>query len=347
MSDELHRLVDAVRKAHSLGRGLEIRGAGTKAFLTPRSDCEVLDVSAHSGVINHQPTELTITARAGTRLRDIAQLLAEHGQRLPFEPPFVEQATLGGAISAGLSGPRRPWDGAARDAVLGVTLVNGEGRHLRFGGEVMKNVAGYDVSRLVCGAYGALGVLTSVSLRVLPIPPAERTRCFELDRDQALAQVNAWARTALPISATYHHGGQLRVRLSGSAEGVEAAARELGGTELAEADAFWTRVRDQKAEAFQSMSLWRCSVMPAAPYPAFDGAWITEWAGAQRWYLDVLDAVAAFEQATAHGGHASRWRGGGVLHQPLEPVLAKLHQRIKEAFDPKGVLNPQCTGVVI
>ena len=345
MSDELERLVGAVREAYAAGQALEIRGAGTKAFLTRRSEGEGLDVTGHSGVINHQPTELMITARAGTRLRDIEELLGAHDQRLPFEPPFVEDATLGGTVAAGISGPRRPWDGAVRDAVLGVTLVNGEGRHLRFGGEVMKNVAGYDVSRLVCGAHGALGLLTSVSLKVLPKPEVETTLGFEVDRDEALTRVCGWARSALPISATHHFGDLLRVRLSGTREGVVSAAQELGGAELADASRFWRDVRDQKSEDFQGKTsqgkeLWRFSSKPAAPYPALDGAWITEWAGALRWYCGELDPATAFEQAKALGGHVIRWRGGEPLHQPLEPAVMKLHRRLKEAFDPKRILNP-------
>ena len=339
-SDELERLVEGVREAHSATRPLEIRGARTKSFLVKSISGDVLDVTGHRGIINHQPTELIITARGGTPVRDIEELLASHAQRLPFEPPFAQRATIGGTVSAGIAGPRRPWDGAVRDAVLGVTLVNGEGRHLRFGGEVMKNVAGYDVSRLVCGAYGALGVLTSVSLKVLPQPEAERTLGFELDRDEALARTIGWARLPLPLSATYHHGRVLRVRLSGTNEGVESAARELGGTELAEADTFWKHVRDQSADGFRGASLWRFSSMAAAPYPELGDAWITEWAGALRWYLGELDQDTAFVEAKALGGHATRWRGGAALHQPLEPALAGLHRRLKDAFDPKGILNP-------
>ena len=353
--DELERLVEGVRAAYAAGQALEIHGGGTKRFLTNSIDGESLDVTGHHGVINHQPTELTITARAGTRLRDIEELLGTHAQRLPFEPPFVEDATLGGTVAAGISGPRRPWDGAVRDAVLGVTLVNGEGRHLRFGGEVMKNVAGYDVSRLVCGAHGSLGLLTSVSLKVLPKPEVETTLGFELDRDEALTRVCRWARSALPISATHHFGELLRVRLSGTREGVVSAAQELGGTELDDASTFWRDVRDQKSEdftgaAFQdetsdgkashSKTLWRFSSTPSAPYPALEGVWITEWAGALRWYCGELDPATAFEQAKALGGHAIRWRGGEPLHQPLEPAVMKLHRRLKEAFDPKRILNP-------
>ena len=354
MSDQLERLVGAVREAHAAGQALEIKGGGTKGFLTNSVDGESLDVTTHHGVINHQPTELTITARAGTPLRDIEELLGEHGQRLPFEPPFVEEATLGGTICAGISGPRRPWDGAVRDAVLGVTLVNGEGRHLRFGGEVMKNVAGYDVSRLVCGAHGTLGVLTSVSLRVLPKPEIETTLGFELDRDEALTRVCAWARSALPISATHHFGQRLSIRLSGTGEGVDSAARELGGSVLTDASTFWRGVRDQTSEAFQKASpnpssegaasqresVWRFSTTPAAQYPELEGAWITEWAGGLRWYCGELDPASAFGHAKAMGGHGIRWRGGEPLHQPLEPVVMKLHARLKTAFDPKRILNP-------
>ncbi|MEE9254972.1 MAG: glycolate oxidase subunit GlcE [Pseudomonadales bacterium] len=339
-SDELERLVDGVREAHAAARPLEIRGAGTKSFLVTGKSEVGLDVTGHRGVISHQPTELTITARAGTPVRDIEELLGSHAQRLPFEPPFADRATIGGTVSAGISGPRRPWDGAVRDAVLGVTLVNGEGRHLRFGGEVMKNVAGYDVSRLVCGAYGVLGVLTSVSLKVLPQPEAERTLCFEIDRDEALARANAWARSPLPVSATYHHGERLRVRLSGTREGVASAARELGGAELADAATFWKHVRDQSVDDFRGDNLWRFSSAAAAPYPPFGDAWITEWAGALRWYLGELDQEAAFAEAKALGGHATRWHGGTALHQPLEPALVKLHRRLKDAFDPRGILNP-------
>lgn len=339
--DALEDVLETVRQAFAASRPLVIRGAGTKSFLVQSGAGDALDLTRHCGVMSHEPTELTITARAGTPVSAVEELLGAHGQRLPFEPPFADRATIGGTVSAGVSGPRRPWDGAVRDAVLGVTLINGEGRHLRFGGEVMKNVAGYDVSRLVCGAFGALGVLTSVSLRVLPLPEAQRTLSFELARDEALARVNAWARSSLPLSATYHHGALLRVRLSGTQDGVAAAARQLGGAMLANGDSFWKQVRDQRGTDFLGKSLWRFSMPPAAPYPSFgDDAWITEWAGGLRWYCAELEPEAAFSAAKAVGGHAARWRGGPPLRQPLEPGLAKLHRRLKDAFDPGGILNP-------
>ncbi len=236
-SDSSETLRERVRAAISDSRPLAIVGGGTKYFLGRAPLGETLEVGAHRGIVSYEPTELVITARGGTPLAEVRNALAERDQMLAFEPPaFGADATLGGTVAAGLSGPARPYTGAARDFVLGTKVMNGRGEILRFGGEVMKNVAGYDVSRLMTGALGTLGILLEISLKVLPRPKAVRTLVFEMRATKAIERCNAWAAKPFPISAACHVEGCLRLRLSGSENGVKAAARHLGGDGRSESD---------------------------------------------------------------------------------------------------------------
>lgn len=322
---------------------LRIFGGGSKDFYGRCNEGQAFDVSGHCGVVGYEPSELVITARAGTPLSEIEALLAQHKQMLPFEPPhFGSAATLGGCVAAGLSGPRRPWAGAVRDAVLGVAMLNGQGELLRFGGQVMKNVAGYDVSRLMAGSLGTLGVLLELSLKVLPRPAQEITLLHEADADTAQRKIIAWSRLPLPLSATLHHGRQLRVRLSGTAEGVQAAQRQIGGDLLGD-HALWNEVREQRLDYFEDEApLWRLS-LPAAARIDLPGDWLSEWGGAQRWLHSDAPSAKIRAAAAMAGGHATLFRGhdsSGETFQPLPPTMLRLHQRIKQALDPHGIFNP-------
>lgn len=337
-------LQEQVKTAFAHVTPLHIIGGNSKSWFGRVPQGQPLSVSAHQGVCNYEPTELVITARAGTRLQAIEALLHDHQQMLPFEPPhFADSATLGGVMACGLSGPRRPYAGAARDLVLGMNILNGRGEMLHFGGEVMKNVAGYDVSRLMVGALGTLGVLLEISLKVLPLPAREMTLLQECDAATAIRRMNQWAGRPLPMSAACHVDGKLYVRLSGAATAVEAAQRELGGDVLPKDAAFWQQVRELTHDFFQTDTpLWRFSLPATAP--AFSQPCLIDWGGAQRWLHAPVEAMASLrQQAEAVGGHVQLFRGGqhlAVFH-PLPAGLASVQQGLKQAFDPKGILNPQ------
>lgn len=343
------RLADAVRAARADQTPLRIVGGGSKAFYGNPSAGEVLSTTDYSGIIEYEPTELVITARAGTPLTEIETALREKGQMLAFEPPhFGAAATLGGCVAAGLSGPRRASAGAVRDLLLGVRILDGMGRDLRFGGQVMKNVAGYDVSRLMAGAMGTLGVILEVSLKTLPLPAAEMTLYRQHDEADTIRLINEWAGQPLPISATAWCGGDLGLRLSGAPSAVEAAFKKLGGTVIDQAEArrFWHGLRDHTAEFFNHDGpLWRLSVKSTTPPLGLAGAQMIEWNGALRWLRSDAPAQAIRDAATAAGGYATLFRRGnavvadGVFH-PLSPALARLHRQLKLTFDPASILNP-------
>ena len=339
----LDATIERIRAAHANRTPLILQGGGSKTFYGNADEGEVLNTRVLTGVVDYQPKELVLTARAGTPLAEIEALLDEHQQMLAFEPPhFGGAATLGGCIAAGLSGPRRPYAGAARDFVLGVRLIDGTGQALRFGGQVIKNVAGYDVSRLMVGALGTLGLLTEVSLKVLPRPKAETTLQFELDEAAALLKMNQWAGQPLPLSATSWHAGLLTLRLSGAASAVQAAQAKLGGETLKDAAAFWQRLRDQATPFFDKRPLWRLAVKSTTPpLQLGDAQWI-EWAGAVRWLASDLPAAALREAAKTAGGHATLFRGNAPVDgvfAPLAPALATLHRNLKQRFDPQGIFN--------
>jgi len=339
----LETLIERIRAAHESHSPLIIQGGGSKTFYGNADEGEVLATRALTGVVDYQPKELVLTARAGTPLADIEALLAEQNQMLAFEPPyFGGNATLGGSIAAGLSGPRRPYAGAARDFVLGVRMIDGTGQPLRFGGQVIKNVAGYDVSRLMVGALGTLGLITEVSLKVLPQPAAETTLQFEFDEAAAILKMNQWAGQPLPLSATSWHAGLLTVRLSGAASAVHAAQAKLGGEALKDASAFWQRLRDQATPFFDKRPLWRLAVKPTTPALNLGNAQWIEWGGAVRWLASDLPAATLREAAKTAGGHATLFRGAAPVDgvfAPLAPALAALHRSLKQRFDPKGIFN--------
>lgn len=342
---------------------LRIVGRNTKAFygraplgapgLLSSTACaetfvadEDLSIAGHYGVVSYEPTELVITARAGSSLADIEALLAAHGQMLPFEPPYFGvhgEDTLGGMIACGLSGPRRPYAGSVRDMVLGMKVLTGKGEILQFGGQVMKNVAGFDVSRLMVGALGTLGILLEMSLKVLPRATSEATRVFSCNVADAISRMNAWAGQPFPLSAAMFYDGQLYVRLSGGSASVSEACRKLGGESHADSDGLWASVRNHKHVFFHDETpLWRVCVPQAAPPVDIPGVWLLEWGGAQRWLKTSAADDVVREQTMAAKGHAMLFRGGnrqGQVFHPLSPALMTLHGRLKAEFDPHGILN--------
>ncbi len=335
-----------VREAAKRGTALRLHGHDSKAFYGNAVAGEPLDLSPHRGIVDYEPTELVLTARAGTPLEEIETLLAEHGQMLAFEPPrFDGRGTLGGAVASGLGGPRRPWGGAPRDLVLGVRLLDGRGQVLRFGGRVMKNVAGYDVSRLMAGSLGTLGVLLEISLKVLPAPAKTRTLLLELPREQALARLRELARQPCPLSGVCHLDGRLYLRLSGAHASVNAWSRRIGGEPLAPASTFWDRLRDHRLDFFArpEQTLWRLSLPPATPRLPCERDSLLDWGGAQRWVFSEQPAEAIREQVATHDGHAEVFRRGAretAPFQTLSPALVVLHQRLRQRFDPAGIFNP-------
>ena len=333
------RVVDAIER----GAPLALVGGGTKHFLGREAQGEPLELGGHRGVIDYHPEELVLTARAGTPLSELKALLAEHGQMLAFEPPhFGTAATLGGTIAANLSGPRRAYAGAARDFVLGIRIVNGRGEILRFGGEVMKNVAGYDVSRLVTGAMGTLGVILDVSLKVLPRPRETITLVQSLAPRAAVENLCRWAAAPLPISASCIEGEHLYVRLSGTASALAKARTIIGGEVPENADMFWLEVREQQRPFFGGDApLWRISVPPAAMLD-LPGEHVIEWGGALRWLKSDAPAATIRAVAAKHGGHAMLFRSPARSSEPYHPLpepLMQLHKRIKAAMDPHGIFN--------
>ncbi len=364
----LNELIERVRsaiEAREAGGGddeeagrLCVRGTGSKDFLGGPIQGELLSTTALRGISSYEPSELVITARSGTPLAEVEAALAEHGQCLAFEPPrFEGGGTVGGLVAAGLAGPSRAAVGGVRDFMLGATLLNGKAEVLSFGGQVMKNVAGYDVSRLLAGSMGVLGVILEASLKVLPLPPASATLRFDVDERTALHKLNEWGGQPLPIHASAWWDGVLVVRLSGAQAAVRAARERLGG-ELIPADmaaAFWTGLRDQQdeffTEAFKAVqhagNLWRVAVpQTAAPLgvKGLGSGTLIEWGGAQRWLVtaegDTAAEQALMKAARSAGGHAQIFRGprsGTTLE--LDPVLLRIHRQLKAAFDPHGLFN--------
>jgi len=344
-TDRTEELAAAVAAAYADGRPLRPVGGDTKRHLGRRVDAEPLSLAGHAGIVEYEPTELVITARAGTPLAEVEAALAERHQMLGFEPPHLgDGATLGGTIACGLSGPRRPYAGSARDFVLGVRLINGRGQSLRFGGQVIKNVAGYDLSRLMAGAQGTLGVLLEVSMRVLPRPGCEVTLVQEMPADEALTAVNRWAGQPLPISAACHDGKQLRLRLSGTEAGVNAARATLGGEIDNDGARWWADLRERRLPFFAGDDpCWRLAVAPASTQPDLPGRWLLDWGGAQRWLRSDAESAAVRAAAIAAGGHATRIDNPGNGESPFQPLsdaVLSVHRRLKKALDPSGILNP-------
>lgn len=335
-------LLEQVNLALNNATPLLIQGSNSKAFLGRPVAGEVLDTRGHCGIVSYDPTELVITARAGTPLADLSAVLEAAGQMLPCEPPsFGEGATLGGMVATGLSGPRRPWAGSVRDFVLGTRVITGMGKHLRFGGEVMKNVAGYDLSRLLVGSYGCLGLLTEVSLKVLPKPRQCISISLEMDRVNALSKLAEWGQQPLPISAASHDGQRLHLRLEGG-EGSVAAARDRLGGELIDSE-YWDDLNEQRLAFFdEGQPLWRLSLPNNTGPLDLPGEQLIDWGGAQRWLKTDADVAVIRSIAQEAGGHATCYSHGVIdsPFQPLPPALLRYHCQLKAQLDPQGIFNP-------
>ena len=378
-TDFILATAERVRLAAASGSCLRIRGGGSKDFYGEALEGELLSTAALNGVVSYEPSELVVTALAGTPLAELEALLAAQGQCLPFEPPHFSPnstpsrlrdgtiysgtavgsaATVGGMVASGLSGPARASVGAVRDFVLGVKLINGKGEHLTFGGQVMKNVAGYDVSRLMVGAMGTLGLLTEVSLKVLPIAPLEATLKFEMQQAQALTQLNIWGGQPLPLNASCWledgGAGTLYLRLRGAVAAVESACSKLGGERMSQAQAAadWQLCRDQQLPWFNertdTQDLWRLSVPQTTPVLDLPDSPLIEWHGGQRWVrADESQGAQLRALAQAAGGHATLFIAGCAYKQgatarfdTLKPPLDRIHRELKREFDPAGVFNP-------
>jgi glycolate oxidase FAD binding subunit len=368
MDPALRQIAERIRAAAAERTVLRIRGGGTKDFYGEPPRGEPLSSAELQGIVSYEPSELVVTVRAGTPLAELEATLAEQGQCLPFEPPHFaktppDAATVGGMVAAGLSGPARASVGAVRDYVLGVTLLNGRAELLSFGGQVMKNVAGYDVSRLMAGAWGTLGLLTEVSLKVLPVAPAEATLRFESNQADALRKLHAWGGQPLPLNASCWvqdtGTGTLYVRLRGAVAAVEAACKTMGGVRMDDSAAVaadWAACREQTLPWFSDRAqrpghaLWRLSLPPTAPVLQLPAAAqpLIEWHGALRWVQAPEAAGDALrEAARAVGGSASVFiassagaSSGGGQFGLKSSALEQIHARLKHSFDPAGIFNP-------
>jgi glycolate oxidase FAD binding subunit len=340
MDASLAQLRDRIVAANASKTPMRVRGAGTKDFYGESFEGEMLDTRGHRGIVAYEPSELVITARCGTPLSEIDAALESHGQFLPFVAPrFGGDPTIGGVVVAGLSGPRRASVGSVRDFVLGTHLLNANGDELKFGGQVMKNVAGFDVSRLLCGSLGILGLITQVSLKVLPKPRAETTLRFEMSAIEALDRFNTWRGQPVPVVATAWADGIAHVKLAGAASAIMAAQATLGGETVANDD-IWRSLRDQTHTTFSAARLWRLSVPTTATF-LLPGVTLIEWSGGQRWLAGDAAASDVRDAAASVGGSATLWRGerDTTMFHPLKSANLELHRKLKHAFDPNGIFN--------
>ncbi len=346
-----------VREAYNSASPLSIQSNNTKAFYGNVTEGTPLITSQHRGIISYEPTELVLTARAGTPLDEIEQLLDKNNQQLAFEPPFFKTgdkdnedetrcATLGGTIACGFSGPARADKGAARDFVLGCEIINGKGEQMKFGGEVMKNVAGYDVSRLVCGSLGTLAVVLNVSLKVLPKPETETSLGFVLSQQQAMQKLQQWKSLPYPITASCYYNGTLTIRLCGNQQAVKATYKKIGGEKIQNSTAFWQSIREQQHDFFiTDKPIWRISVSPAAKLNIDmdkNTGSLSEWHGALHWVKTNTPGNILRQHVEQLGGHAIVFRNATAQEQifhPLPDTLFRIHRNIKHAFDPKNILN--------
>lgn len=339
--DASAELLEQVNQAIAMRTPLRIHGGDSKAFLGRAVAGEPLDTRQHRGIVRYDPTELVVTVRAGTPLAELEQALAEQGQMLACEAPHLGAATVGGMLATGLSGPRRPWVGAVRDFVLGTRLITGHGKHLHFGGEVMKNVAGYDLSRLLVGSLGCLGVITEVSLKVLPRPRARATLRLAMNAGWALTKLAEWGQQPIPLSAACHDGEALYLRLEGGEGSLAAARQRLGGEPLD--DGLWDDLRERRLAFFADpRPLWRLSLPSTVPSLALPGSQLIDWGGAQRWLKSDAGAEVIRAIVGEVGGHAS-CHSAGVCDSPFQPLPAPLmryHRQLKAQLDPQGIFNP-------
>ncbi len=351
-SAALRELAERVCEAAAHDAALAIVGGGSKAALLEPFTGAALPLTSYRGVLAYEPAELVIEARAGTPLAEIEALLAAHGQRLACEPPrFGPSSTIGGVVAAGFSGPARPWAGALRDHVLGVGLLSHEGELLRFGGRVMKNVAGYDVSRLACGSWGTLGPIVTVALRVAPCPERTLSLDWSMAADAARRRMLELAREAWPLAGVAYDGERLRVRIAGAAAAVDEAAARLAPDAVDEGDAWWQSLRDLRGAGLAvGHALWRLSMPPAAMIDAGPMTELIDWGGAQRWWSgegwSAAEIHARVREAVGAQGHAlPMFAAPGADQPPLSAVQRSLQARIRAAFDPQQRFNRGCSRV--
>lgn len=349
-SDNTHKLLEQIQAAYSAKQALLISGGGSKAFYGNQVAGEILSSRGHSGIIEYQPSELVVTVRSGTLLSELEAELNANKQMLAFEPPqHSASTTIGGVIACGLSGPRRAASGAARDFILGTTIINGKAEKLKFGGQVMKNVAGYDAARLMVGAQGTLGLLLDISIKVLPMPGSEISLRLNIALATAIKQIRQWLKQGLPITASCYLNDTLSIRLGSTHSAVKHSINMVNRdyeTEEVTND-FWLQIKNQKHDFFKkSPTLWRCSQQTTTPIFENPEQQLLEWNGALRW---IHSDENLHEIAALHQGHAQRYRLAvhgpaeqsiNNIFQPLSPALLKIHQRLKQAFDPYNILNP-------
>ncbi len=339
-ADIASQVMDAYQKRHPFC----IQTGGTKYFYGRKIQGERLSLQNLNGIIEYEPSELFITAYSGTLIHEIEQTIDQQNQMLPFEPPhFGPQATLGGMIATGLSGPRRISCGAIRDSILGVEIINGKGEVLQFGGKVMKNVAGYDVSRLMCGALGTLGILISITLRLIPKPACERTVVIPLNIKDVIEKMTSIANSTMPISATFYDGDYLYIRLAGSLSTIKTCSSKIGGEQIDEHQRFWENIKEHKHEFFKTdLPLWRISVPPYTAPLEVPGSYVMEWNGGLRWYATDTSAEEIRSKVTNTAGHACLFKGNTTkqIFHPLSNTELSIHRRLKQAFDPASILNP-------
>jgi len=340
-------LQQRVRQAIAEQTPLNIVGGNSKSFLGRIPQGKALNIREHTGIVSYEPVELVVTVRAGTSITELSNVLSERGQMLAFDPPsYAGSATIGGTVAAAFSGPGRPYLGSVRDYVLGVKMINGQGEIVRFGGEVMKNVAGYDVSRLMVGAMGTLGVLLEVSLKILPKHHRELTTTQYVPVAEALELMARWAAQSLPLTASFYAGDRLYLRLSGASKAVDAAVAHIGGELLSEGNEHWASLREHQYRFFQTdKRIWRLSVPPTRVPFALKGHMLIDWGGAQRWLSGDEEPSQIFQTCAEAGGHATLFRGSdmdreGDVYQPLSASLMALHENLKQACDPHGIFNP-------
>ena len=345
MKEKLDSIKEHVLNAVEHCEPLKIEAGNSKAFLGRATTGTLVDISTYSGIISYEPTELFITARAGTLLSDINNTLSAHGQMLAFDPPnFTDKTTIGGVVATGLSGSRRPYSGSVRDYILGIRCINGLGKDLSFGGQVIKNVAGYDLSRLMTGAFGTLGIILEVSLKVVPIPKIEVTCCSSMTKDKALATMQNLSAQAIPISASCYDGEVLYVRLSGNEISVKETSKKIKLDQEEQGQDFWNELRDYKAPIFNTeINIWRISIPTTANPDLGDEPYLVDWGGGLYWLNSERPAKEIFDLARKAGGSAMLFRGtdqNQESFQPLSNGLLSLHKGLKKAFDPHGILNP-------
>jgi len=343
-NEYIKRFSDQIKQAHDENSSVFIRGGASKAFLMDaQASSEILDLSDYCGIISYEPSELVITLRAGTLVKSVVSMLSSRNQCFPFEPPILSEAsTVGGMVASGFSGPSRPFTGSLRDAVLGVKMLNGKGEVLKFGGEVIKNVAGYDISRLMAGSFGTLGAILEVSIKVIPKPKAQATVVLKANSQNLLSQMHKLRQTQPNINGLAAVDSKIYCRVGCGETSVSYTTRKIGGEILEEGEEFWNDLNNQTHPFFQSREpLWRLSLAPATKSLLTDSSSVFDWGGALRWVkADIAIADVQHLAKESHGSAMPFFRGKDVpALYSLPGPLFHLHNRVKHSLDPKGIFD--------